>query len=218
MKCHGAGPRHQRRTGNLDNVGIILVLARGVREVEAAVQSGRVMPSVRTKFQVVALLAREEGARVKADGTSTEAYRAEQLKRLDGIGTILAKSAARDTALLGLLTEDADVADAAKALKRDMLEAAGLETVTEEPTVDEPETQAAERRVVPQSVISRQLAIPFMTPDFSVAERDTARPRRLASWELLGPLLRSLEYAGGGHRRAWPCPSRPPGGRPETLS
>ena len=76
---------------------------------------------MRTKFQVVALLVREERARVKADTTSTEAHRAEQLKRLDGIATILAKTAARDTSLLALLAEDAVVSDAARSLKREML-------------------------------------------------------------------------------------------------
>ena len=73
------------------------MLARAVREVEAAAERGRVTPSGRTKFQVVALLVREERARVKADEASTEAQRTEQLKRLDGIATILAKTAARDT-------------------------------------------------------------------------------------------------------------------------
>jgi hypothetical protein len=45
---------------DLDNDGIIPVLARAVREVETAVERGRVLPSVRTKFQIVALLVREE--------------------------------------------------------------------------------------------------------------------------------------------------------------
>src|SRR5690606_21766598 len=46
--------RHQ------DGDGIIPVLARTVREVEHAVQKGQVSGFERTKFQVVALLAREE--------------------------------------------------------------------------------------------------------------------------------------------------------------
>ena len=104
-------PRDQRRVRTLDNEGIIPVLARAVREVETAVQRGPVAPSVRTKFQVVALLVREERAQVKADEELTEARRAEQLKRLDGVATILAKTAARDTSLLQLLAEDAEVSD-----------------------------------------------------------------------------------------------------------
>ena len=45
---------------------MIPVLARAVREVEAAAQRGKVRPSGRTKFQVVALLVREERARIRA--------------------------------------------------------------------------------------------------------------------------------------------------------
>ena len=192
-------PRNQRRVRDLDNEGIIPVLARAVREVETAVQRGAVASSVRTKFQVVALLVREERARVKADQDLTEARRAEQLKRLDGVATILAKTAARDTSLLALLAEDAVVSDEAKSLRRDMLRAAGVEAAPEEVAPPEPvaATITTERRVVPQSVISRQLANPFLTPDFSNAARRTG-PRRLATWELLGPLFRAFENASGG--------------------
>ncbi|MBA3798287.1 MAG: DEAD/DEAH box helicase [Geodermatophilaceae bacterium] len=193
-------PRNQRRVRDLDNRGIIPVLARAVREVEAAAERGPVMASVRTKFQVVALLVREQRALVKADETSSEAHRAEQLKRLDGVATILAKTAARDTSLLALLAEDAVVSDAARSLKRDMLRTAGVETAPDEAPPTKPALADAttERRVVPQSVISRQLANPFLAPDFASAARSQPRPRRLAGWELLGPLLRSFEYAGSG--------------------
>ena len=176
---------------------MIPVLARAVREVEAAAQRGKVRPSGRTKFQVVALLVREERARIRTDAESTEAQRTEQLKRLDGVATILAKTAARDTSLLVLLPEDAPVSDDAATLKREMQLAAGFE-VPDEP---EPEPQpddapvAVERRVVPQSVVARQLANPFLAPDFSAV--DHKRPTgRLSSWELLGPLFRSFEYGG----------------------
>jgi hypothetical protein len=212
-----ATPRSQRRVRERDNDGIIPVLARAVREVETAVQRGPVMPSVRTTFQVVALLVREERNRVRSDDTATEAHRAEQLKRLDGVATILAKTAARDTSLLALLAEDAVVSDRAKALKREMLTAAGVEVAPEEVTVPEPTTASAatERRVVPQSVVSRQLANPFLAPDFSAAEQTRVRPRGLAGWELLGPLFRSFEYAGGA-ASCMPLPEptslRAPGG------
>jgi hypothetical protein len=191
-------PRGQRRVRELDNDGIIPVLARAVREVETAVQRGNIAPSVRTKFQVVALLVREERARVKADQESTEAHRTEQLKRLDGVATILAKTAARDTSLLMLLAEDSTVSESARSLKRDMETAAGFELPPEEEAV--PASAAAsfstpERRVVPQSVISRQLANPFLVPDFANAPQSKGTARRLAGWELLGPLFRSFEYA-----------------------
>jgi hypothetical protein len=176
------------------------VLARAVREVEEAVQRGPVMPSARTKFQVVALLVREERARVKADQASTEAQRTQQLKRLDGVATILAKTAARDTSLLALLAEDAVVSDAGRSLKREMLRTAGMEPAPDEapPTEPEPANGANRRRVVPQSVVSRQLANPFLAPDFSSTEQARVQPRRLAGWELLGPLLKSFEYVGNG--------------------
>jgi hypothetical protein len=202
-------PRNQRRVRDRDNDGIIPVLARAVREVEAAAQRGAVRPSVRTKFQVVALLVRQERARIRADQTSSETHRAEQLKRLDGVAVILAQTAARDTSLLALLAEDAVVSDAARSLTREMLRAAGIESDPSEVLPAEPAVASAttERRVVPQSIISRQLANPFLAPDFSSVRQSTVPARSLASWELLGPLFSSFEQAGGG---ASPCMALPP--------
>ncbi|GAA4744935.1 hypothetical protein GCM10023328_28670 [Modestobacter marinus] len=176
------------------------MLARTVREVEAAAQRGRVTPSVRAKFQVVALLVREEHARVRAEQTGSDSRRAEQLKRLDGIGTILAKTAVRDPGLLALLAEDAVVSEAARSLKREVLESVGVEPPAEEAAPREATAApvAPERQVVPQSVVSRQLANPFLAPDFSAVRPAAPRPRRLAGWELLGPLLNSFERASGG--------------------
>ncbi|NOL40742.1 DEAD/DEAH box helicase [Kribbella sandramycini] len=176
---------------------MIPVLAKAVREVEGAVERAAIKPSTRTKFQVVAMLVREERARVNAEPSATDAYRAEQLRRLDGVATILAKTAAREPALLALLAEDAVMSEAAVALRREMLTAAGLE-VAEEAPAPEPEVapETAVRRVVPQTVVARQLANPFLTPDFSAAPVSRpVRPRRLAGWELITPLLRSFEYA-----------------------
>ncbi|MGH8891900.1 MAG: ATP-dependent helicase, partial [Actinomycetes bacterium] len=186
-------PRNQRRVRGRGSDGIIPVLARAVREVEAAARRGPAMPSVRTKFQVVALLVREERARVRADEASSDTHRAEQLKRLDGIAMILAQTAARDTSLLALLAEDAVVSDVARSLRRDMLRDAGVESAPDEVTPTEHAVASAtpERRVVPQSIVSRQLANPFLAPDFTSVRKGAAQPRRLASWELLGPLFSS---------------------------
>jgi hypothetical protein len=191
-----SAPREQRRVRDGD---VIAALARVVREVEAAAQRGRVTPAVRTKFQAIALLMREEHARVRAEQTGSDTRRAEQLRRLDGVATILAKTAVRDPALLALLSEDAVVTEAAKSLKRDLLRGVGVEPEPEEVVVAEVAPAAAtENRVVPQSVISRQLANPFLAPDFSAVPQRPPRPRRLGGWELLGPLLTSFERAGGG--------------------
>ena len=115
----------QRHARPGDDTGLIPVLARAVREVENAAERGKVGPSNRTKFQVIALLMREERARAKTDAELTDAERTELLKRLDGVATILAKTAARDTSLIQLLAEETAVTDAARTLRRDMLIASG---------------------------------------------------------------------------------------------
>jgi hypothetical protein len=170
------------------------VLARVVREVEAAVARRSAMPDVRTKFQVVALLAREERLRVRADDTLSDARRGEELKRLDGIATILAQTAASDPRLFDLLAEDAEVSDSAHELKRELQRRAGYEVPDPEPEpAIDPADVLAERRSIPQSVIARQLANPFLVPDFEAATPARKPSGRLATWELLGPLFRSFE-------------------------
>ncbi len=195
-----AGAQRSRAPRPAAEQGIIPVLAEIAREVDNAVRRPPTRPSVRTKFQVVALLVREERARVLADGGSSDARRANQLKRLDGVATLLARTAARDTSLLALLAEDARVSDAARAYKATLMRAGGLKP-PEEPAPAAPAAPvpAPEGRVVPPSVIARQLANPFLAPDFeAAAARATPRARRLAGWELLEPLFRSFEYGATG--------------------
>ena len=223
--------RDQRRSGGnrsatrsrkrvLDNEGIIPVLARAVREVESSAQRGPVKPANRTKFQAVALLVREERTRVKADEESTTAHRDEQLKRLDGIGTILAKTATRDPSLFSLLGDGASVSDATKALKAEMEESGGIEPVPVPDaarTGDDVAVHHSVRRVVPASVRARQLANPFLAPDFSHAPVRSNGSHRLATWELLGPLFRSFEEGAGGATSCMDLPEpislAAPGGR-----
>ena len=188
------------------------MLARVSRELDSAVQRPPTRPGVRTKFQVVALLVREERARVMGDGGPTGAQRTQQLKRLDGVATLLARIAARDTSLLALLADDARVSDAARAYKATLMRAGGLEP-PDEPEPSAPASSAvpmlgAENQVVPQSVLSRQMANPFLAPDFAAAaERMATRARRLAGWELLEPLFRSFEYAATGAPACMPLPA-----------
>jgi len=189
--------RKQRRAHHHGDV--VPALARTVREIEAAAGRGRVTPAVRTKFQAAALLLRDERARVRA-AAGSDSHRAEQLKRLDGVAAILARTAVQDAGLLALLAEDSGVSDAARSLKGEMLRDFGIEPAREEsaPAPAAADSAGSERRVVPQSVASRQLANPFLPPDFSTAAQRPSRPRHLAGWELLGPLLSSFERAGGG--------------------
>ena len=200
----------QRRKKHDDDTGLLPVLAKAVREVENAVQRRRVTESTRSTFQAVGLLVREERARVKADADLSEPQRADALKRLDGVATILAKTATREPALLMLLTEEAEVSNSTLALKKDMLAAAGLElAVAPAPTTPGTEQKKVDRSVVPQSVISRQLANPFMAPDFSAIPPPRTGPSRLATWELLGPLLSSFERASAGAPACMELPEAP---------
>ncbi len=174
------------------------MLAQAVREVERAVTNRQLTSGQRSRYQAVALLARAERTRVRADDSLTEQQRDTQLKRLDGVATILAQTAAREPSLFHLLAENAEISDNTRRLEREMQAAAGLEP---EPESEPPSGPVAtgvrpERKVLPQSVLSAQLANPFLVPDFS-----QAAPRvqgRLAGWELITPLLNSFEQAAPG--------------------
>ncbi|HMH58900.1 MAG TPA: DEAD/DEAH box helicase [Galbitalea sp.] len=177
------------------------MLARAAREVEAAVQKGPLKPANRARFQVAALLLREERARVKIDASLNESERANEQKRLDGLAGILAKTAARDTSLLALLADDAPVTAAAKALRRDLLIAAGMELSPDEliiTTDPKPVDAQGLKQVVPQSVRQLQMANPFLAPDFSAVAHKPVRVNQLANWELIEPLFRAFEYGAGG--------------------
>jgi hypothetical protein len=211
----------QRKNRHANNDGLIPILARKVREVEAKAADGKKLgPTNRTKFQVIAFLMREERARAKTDPELSDAARAEQLKRLDGIATILAKTAARDTSLISLLESESASTATAQKMRRDWLLESGTalspddliitieRPVAKQDSVIPPEL--AEKQVVPQSVKARQLSNPFLAPDFSRAAPAAPTPRRrLDSWELLGPLFKSFEYGAGGQAASMDLPPAP---------
>jgi len=191
----------QRSRRGTDDAGVIPVLARAAREVETAVQKGPLKPANRARFQVATLLLREERARVKKDATLSDAERANEQKRLDGLAGILAKTAARDTSLIAMLGEDAPVTAAAKAMRRDLLLAAGVELSPDEliiTTEPKPVDKTVEKQVVPQSVRQMQMSNPFLAPDFSAVQAAPVQTNRLGNWELIEPLFRSFEYGAGG--------------------
>jgi len=190
-----------RRRQHQDETGIIPVLARTVRTIENSAERGKVNPSNRTRFRVVAVLVREERARIKADAGLTDAERTKELTRLDGIATIMAKTASRDTTLIQLLTDNAPLTPAAQEVRRSMLLDAGSElspddliVVTEAPAVP----ADVEKQVVPQSVKQFQMSNPFLAPDFSATNAKPATEGRLNNWELIEPLFRSFESGAGG--------------------
>jgi hypothetical protein len=186
----------------MDDEGIIPILARAVREVEAAASRGKVTAHNRIKFQVAALLVRDERQRVKDDASVSAVERQEVLKRLDGLAAIMAKTAARDTSLIALLAPDAKISDAAKKLRRDFLVASGVELAPDDLIiVEEAASPPAElaKQVIPASVRQAQLANPFMAPDFAAYQKPQGVVEgRLLNWELIEPLFRAFEQGAGG--------------------
>ncbi|UIP58230.1 DEAD/DEAH box helicase [Agromyces marinus] len=205
--------QRQRTRSRDDDAPIIPILARKVREVEQKAQKNKLGPTNRTKFQVIALLMREERARVKGDTEIGDAARAELLKRLDGIAQILAKTAARDTSLITLLEPDASISTVAQRFRRDWLLESGADLSEDELIiVREPEARPvvlSENQVIPRSVRSRQLANPFLAPDFAASAQPAVPVRRLANWELLGPLFKSFESGSGGQAASMELPAAP---------
>ena len=213
----GARRRKPQTPRRDDEAPLIPILARKVREVEAKAQKGKLGPTNRVKFQVIAFLVREERARVKADTEITDAARAELLKRLDGVATILAKTAARDTSLIQLLEVDQAASPVARRMRRDWLLESGAELAPDELiiTVDKPVVASvvpaalAERQVIPASIESRQMANPFLAPDFSRPRTEEPVRRRLDSWELMGPLYKAFEQGAGGTAASMELPEVP---------
>ncbi|MHA3682843.1 DEAD/DEAH box helicase [Leucobacter sp. HY1910] len=219
---NGAKARNSARRKHTHNEGIIPLLARAVREVEASAQRGKATPANRTKFHVIALLMREERARVKTEEGVSDAERTETLKRLDGVAAILAKTAARDTSLITLLEPAAPITEATRILKRKMIEQAGIElpeAEAEAPAAAAIASKAvvppelAERQVEPAGIVARKLASPFLAPNLAPPKQPTPAVR-LANWELLSPLLKSFEQGGGGSA-CMPLPEPPV---PDRLS
>ncbi|WP_298743617.1 DEAD/DEAH box helicase [uncultured Microbacterium sp.] len=200
-----------------DDAPLIPILARKVREVEAKAQRGKLGPTNRVKFQVIAFLVREERARVKADESVPAGARAELLKRLDGVATILAKTAARDTSLIQLLEVDQATTPVAKRMRRDWLLESGAELAEDELIITDVapvQTQVvpaalAERQVIPAQIEARREANPFLAPDVALrAPASTAR-RRLDGWELMGPLYKAFETGAGGSAASMELPPVP---------
>jgi hypothetical protein len=174
------------------------VLAKAVREVENAVARGQVTTSHHSRYQAIALLARQERARVKGDTEMSDGQRDNLMRRLDGVGQILAQIAARHPSFFNLLQEDAEVGEGTRRWQKEMQEAAGVAPVEEEVEPEESDAPARpDRRVIPQSVISAQLANPFLVPDYSAAQKP--KPvGRLVGWDLISPVLNAFEHPTPG--------------------
>ncbi|MEN2737915.1 DEAD/DEAH box helicase [Microbacterium sp. X-17] len=214
-----AATRHRKPSSSRrdDEAPLIPILARKVREVEAKAQRGKLGPTNRVKFQVIAFLVREERARVKSDADVTDAARAELLKRLDGVATILAKTAARDTSLIQLLEVDQATSPVARRMRRDWLLESGAELPPDELIITDVVPAAtpvvpaavASRQVVPTAIEARQLANPFLAPDLTARPAGDTPRRRLDGWELMGPLYKAFESGAGGGAATMDLPPVP---------
>ena len=215
MATRGRRPSGNRQRQQSHEHGLVTVLQKAVRDVDQAVQRGKIGPSVRSRFQATALLVREERDRIKAEETS-EARKSSELKKIDALATVMARTAARDSSLLAVLVDGAPLVDGTRMVMHDLRQAAGIEDPDELPATSNGQAQTKpERAVVPQSVISRQLANPFLEPDYSAVPLRAHRPKTLSTWELLGPLLRSFEEAQSG---AVSCMELPPPGSLAAFS
>ena len=188
------------------------VLARAVGEVGHAIDRGQMTSRHHARFQAVALLAREERARIQTDASLTDAQRDNLRKRLEGVATNLARLAARQPSLFGLLQEDAEVSEGTRQLKREMQRAAGMEPEPEqEPAEQDDQAATARRATIPQSVRAAQLANPFLVPDFSAVR---PKPKgKLVGWELIGPVLNAFEHPVPGAPACMELPEE----RPQLL-
>ena len=217
-----AAPTRRRKSSSArrdDEAPIIPILARKVREVEAKAQKGKLGPTNRVKFQVIAFLVREERAKVKADTELDPGTRAELLKRLDGVAQILAKTAARDTSIIPLLEVDSATSPVAKRMRRDWLLESGAELAPDEliitdaaPVVAQTQVVSAaiaERQVTPPGIESRLESNPFLAPDLTPASSGPPPRRRLDSWDLMGPLYKAFESGAGGGAATMPLPEVP---------
>lgn len=206
----GGNKSGNRRRVHHDETGIIPVLARVVRGIENAAERGKVSPANRVRYRVVAVLAREERARIKADAALGDTERAKELTRLDGIATIMAKTAARDASLIQLLTDTAPLSPAAQEVRRTLLLEAGTPLAPEDLVVvtePEPKPAAEERQVVPQSVRQYQMSNPFLAPDFEAYRKPKPTTTgRLDNWELIDPLFRAFEMGAGGSQASMTLP------------
>ena len=202
--------RHPMRAG--DDEGIIPVLAAPCARSRPPRSAARCDPPAARTFQVVALLVREERARVKADTELTEAAarRAAQAARRhrDDPGQDRRPrhlAASRCSPRTPIVSDRARRPASARCCARP---ASSREPEEPEPDRAEPRPGVGERRVVPQSVVAAPAGQPVPRPRLQSAAPRRARGRpagRAGSCSARCSARSST--AGAGVRRAWSCPS-----------
>ena len=144
---------------------------------------------------------------------------ADQLKRLDGVATILAKTAARDTSLLAPAGRGRRESPTRPALEREMHRRGRHGAEEDEPSRSPTSRPAArtERRVVPQSVAAAPAGQPVPGPRLLRRPRPPRPgPGGWPAGSCSARCFRSFETAAR-RRPAWSCPSRAPSRLPPGL-
>ncbi len=155
------------------------------------------------------MLLREQRAEATTAPMSPS-QRATRQKRIEGLAASLAHTAARDTSLFALLADGAALLPGTSAALRELRLKAGLAIEPEAPDpspAPDTTTGREQRQVIPQSAVSRSLANPFLAPDFAAAPAPPPRPRLLADWELIRPLLRAFEQSAADARSCMTLPA-----------
>lgn len=200
----------RRRT---DTSPLIPLLARRVREVEARASRGKLGPTNRTRFQVIAMLVRDERTRVQKEPDLSNSARGELLKRLDGIATILARTATRDTSVLTLLDPEATPTRAAQEMRNEWLESVGIQPTEDQLRIVDVmpkrviSASNAEKQVTPAGVEQRLREVSFQAPVFRRSASNGSGV--LTGWELMDPLYRAFEDGAGGGSATMPLPPAP---------
>ncbi len=215
-----ARSRQRRRAPRPVEQGIIPVLAEIAREVDSAVRRPPTRPAVRTKFQVVALLVREERARLMADGGARPAAAPSSSSGSTGWRRCWPGPPPGTPRCSQLLAEDARVSDAARAYKATVMRAGGLEPPEEAPPARAGRAGARRRE-------TGRAAVGDLPPAGEPVPRPGLRGRgradraagpstgRLGAARTALPVLRVRRrrrtrlHAAAGGRRSVPVPARP---------
>ncbi len=159
---------------------------------------------------------RSERARVREDTSIPSATRADLLKRLDGIATILAQIAARDTSLLTAARRRRQARPGRAADAPRLAARVGRRARRGGPRHRGPRAAATRRpgrRSQPgrscRSRCPRERSPTRSSRPTSAASRATTYPSRLAGWDLLSPLYRAFEQGAGGEAASMDLPPTP---------
>ena len=198
------GNSQQRRRQHQDEAGIIPVLARAVRAHRELRRARQGQPANRTRFRVVAVLVREERARIKGDTTSPTPSGPKSSPASTASPRSWPRRPRATPALIQLAHRQRPAharraGDAPGDADRGRRANSRPRTSSSSPR-HRAKPAVEERQVVPQSVKQFQMSNPFLAPDFSDGSAGRVRHGRpacqLGAHRAAVPLVRGR--CGGG--------------------